>query len=107
MKSPIDILIEKGYEDVIVFANPDYTDALIGLTDDYNAVYDFDLMVEWLINHDDMTAEDAADFISYNSSYCYGEHYPVIYYETFEDEEDDEEKLIFTKLEDLQDYVKD
>lgn len=106
MKSPIDILIEKGYgEIVIVFNDPSYEDALIGLTDEYNAVYDFDLMVEWLMNHDDMTAEDAADFISYNSSYCYGAHYPVIYYETFEYEED-EEKLTFTKLEDLKDYYK-
>ena len=39
-KTPIDILIEKGYDDVIVFRNPDYTNALIGITDNYQGVYD-------------------------------------------------------------------
>ena len=50
-KTPIDILVEKGYEDVIVFRSPNYTDALIGLTADYNAVYDYGLMIDWLIEH--------------------------------------------------------
>ena len=102
MKNPIDILIEKGYEDIIVFSNPDYTDALIGITKNYNAVYDFDLMIEWLVKHENMTEEDAADFISYNSSYYYGDKYPVIYYETYEEYEDDDlENIKFTRLEDL------
>lgn len=85
MKTPIDILINKGYENIIVFSNPDYTDALIGITSNNNAVYDYDLMVEWLVNHEDMDFEEAADFICYNSSYYYGENYPVIYYESFEE----------------------
>lgn len=103
MKTPIDILIDKGYEDVIVFSNPDYTDALIGITSNNNAVYDYDLMIEWLVNHEDMDYEEAADFISYNSSYYYGENYPVIYYEPFEEDidEEDYEPLVFTRLEDL------
>lgn len=50
-KTPIDMLLEKGYDDVIVFSNPDYTDALIGITDDYNAVYDYELMIDWLMTH--------------------------------------------------------
>lgn len=51
-----------------------------------------------------MDYEEAADFISYNSSFYYGNHYPVIYYESYEDEfyESIEEKpLEFTKIEDL------
>ena len=107
-KSPIDILVEKGYDDVIVFSNPDYTEALIALTDDYNAVYDYELMLEWLIKHENMDLEEAADFISYNDSFYYGEHYPVIYYgEEFEEEliEDDSnyKPITFTKIEDLPD----
>ena len=78
-KTPIDILVEKGYDDVIIFSCPDYTDALIGLTDDYNAVYDYSLMIDWLIEHEGMDEEESADFISYNDSFGYGEHYPVIY----------------------------
>ena len=53
-KTPIDILIEKGYDDVIVFCNPDYETALIGLSDKYQAVYDYYLMVEYLIKNHDM-----------------------------------------------------
>lgn len=50
-KTPIDILLDKGYDDVIIFSEPSYEAALIGLTDDYNAVYDYSLMIDWLIEH--------------------------------------------------------
>ena len=105
-KTPIDILVEKGYDDVIIFSCPDYTDALIGLTDDYNAVYDYSLMIDWLIEHEDMDEEEACDFISYNDSFSYGSHYPIIYYgEDFEEEIAAEDPdcipLVFTRLEDL------
>lgn len=101
-KTPIGILVDKGYEDVIVFSNPDYTDALIGITDDYNAVYDYDLMIEWLIEHENMDFEEAVDFIDYNSSFYCGKHYPVIYHEFDEDLDSDEyEKIVFTRIEDL------
>lgn len=46
LKSPIDILVEKGYGDVIIFSNPSYDTCLIGLTNDNQAVYDYDLMIE-------------------------------------------------------------
>lgn len=96
-KTPIDILIEKGYDDVIVFRNPDYTNALIGITDNYQAVYDYYLMIEWLINYENMDFEEAADFISWNDSFYYGDKYPIIYYD---DEEFDEEKqFTFTRIE--------
>jgi hypothetical protein len=99
-KTPVDILVEKGYDDVIVFSNPDYTDALIGLTDTHQAVYDYDKMIEWLIKHEDMDEEEAVDFISYNDSFYCGKHYPIVYYESYEDELEDE-KIVFTKIEDL------
>ena len=44
-KTPVDILIEKGYKGVVIFRDPDYTTALIGLTPNGNAVYDSDLML--------------------------------------------------------------
>ena len=105
-KTPIDILLEKGYNDVIVFCEPSYDTCLIGITDDYNAVYDYDLMIEWLIEYEGMSEEEAADFISYNDSFSCGEHYPVIYYgEDFEEmiskENEDYIPLVFTKVEDL------
>lgn len=103
-KTPVDLLIEKGYDNVIVFSNPSYIDALIGLTDMNQAVYDYDLMVEWLIKHENMDLEDAADFIDYNSSFYCGEHYPVIYYESYEEELEDLDdycQIVFTRIEDL------
>lgn len=105
-QTPLDILISKGYKDVIVFRNPNYTNAIIGLTPNNNVVYDYDLMVKWLIENENMDYEEAADFIGYNDSFYYGEHYPVIYYgEIIEKElveEDPEYKpLVFTKIEDL------
>lgn len=106
-KTPVDILVEKGYDDVIIFRCPDYTDALIGLTDKNQAVYDYSLMVDWLIKHENMDEEEAYDFISYNDSFYYSENYPIIYYgEDFDEEITSEnpgyEPLVFTKLEDLQ-----
>ena len=53
-----EILIDNGYEGIMTFAGPDYDDALIGVSDDNRAIYDFDLMVESLVDHDDMTYED-------------------------------------------------
>ena len=105
-KTPIDILIEKGYNDIIVFRDPDYTNALIGLTNEYNAVYDSDLMLNWLIEHEGMTPEEGEDFISYNDSFYYGKNYPVVYYgEEYEEimqEEDPEYKpIVFTRIKDL------
>jgi len=107
-KTPLDILLEKGYDDVIIFSEPSYDTCLIGLTDDYNAVYDYSLMIDWLIENKDMDEEEACDFISYNDSFYYGKHYPIIYYgEDFEEmiaEEDHEyEPIKFTRLEDLPD----
>ena len=102
-KTPEDILVDKGYGDVIVFRNPDYTTALFALTDKHQAVYDYDLMIEWLVENEDMDFEEAADFVCYNSSYYYGDNYPIIYYESFEEciDEEDYKKLVFTKIEDL------
>ena len=59
-----------GYEDVVVFADPSYDDAFIGVAEITNqAVYDFDLMVEYLMKVDNITWDQAADYVLYNASY--------------------------------------
>lgn len=74
-----DRILEEGYEDVIIFENPSYDEALIGVTYNTNqAVYDYDMMIEHLVMKENMTYEEAADFISYNSSFSYGSEYPLI-----------------------------
>ena len=62
-----ELLCDFGYEDAIVFENPDYDEAIIGVSDDYRVIYDYDLMVQHLMEHDEMDEMDAADFISYNT----------------------------------------
>lgn len=39
-------LENEGYEEVIIFDNPSYDDAFIGVTNDNRAVYDYDKMIE-------------------------------------------------------------
>lgn len=60
-------LCDNGHEDAIVFENPDFCDAFIGVTPDGQAVYDFDKMVESLSQEDDMSEDDAIEFIEYNT----------------------------------------
>lgn len=81
------ILLDMGYEDSIVFENPDYDSAIVGVSDNGEVIYDFDKMVRWLMEEDGITAEEAADFICYNSirSLPYvGEGAPIIMYSLLE-----------------------
>ena len=78
-----DILMDQGFENFIIFENPDYDSAIIGITEDNQVVYDYDKMIEHLIQEDDMDYEEAVDFISYNTirSLPYtGEGAPIIMY---------------------------
>lgn len=74
LKTPEDILEDNGYsieeleeEETILFRNPDYTHAIIGMTHDNRVVYDYYKMLEYLVRYEDMTYEDASDFISYDT----------------------------------------
>lgn len=62
-----DLLVELGYEDSIVFENPDYDNAIIGTDDNSRVVYDYDKMVECLMEEDRMDYEEAVEFIEYNT----------------------------------------
>ena len=76
-------LEERGYEDVVIFENYSYDDALIGVTEDNRAVYDFDKMVEWLCNKEGFSPEDAIEWIEYNTIRALpyaGEDAPIIMY---------------------------
>ena len=77
--------ITESYPDneIIVFENPDYADAFIGISDDYRAVYDYDKMAECLQKEDDMSYEDAVEFIDYNTMRALpymGEKAPIVMY---------------------------
>ena len=62
-----ELLVDFGYENLIVFENPDYDAASIGVSSDDRVVYDYDKMIACLMDEDGMDADEAADFISYNT----------------------------------------
>ena len=60
-------LADQGYEDVIIFSDYGYDDALIGVTEDNRAVYDFDAMVDWLCRNEGFSETEAIEWIEYNT----------------------------------------
>lgn len=60
-------LLENGYEGVKYLTDFSYDTALIGVTHDDRAVYDYDLMVEWLMEDQGFTEEEAVDWIDFNT----------------------------------------
>ena len=56
-----------GLDDVIIFENYSYDDALVGVTEDGRAVYDFDKMVDWLVQETGWGLEEATEWIEYNT----------------------------------------
>lgn len=56
-----------GYEDVMIFENPSYDDALIGVSTDNRAIYDYGLMMEWLQNNYEWDYDESVEWIEYNT----------------------------------------
>jgi len=81
-------LEEQSNGKAIVFRNPAYNSALIGIGyqnlgskgSKHFAVYNYDLMIEELIREENMTHEQAIDFISYNTLGVGGDNFPIILY---------------------------
>lgn len=77
------LLSDLGYEDFIVFENPDYDSAIIGISTDNRVVYDYYHMIWCLVNNEGMDEKSAIDFINYNTirSIPYiGEGAPIVMY---------------------------
>ena len=78
-----DRILEAGYEDVIVFSNYSYDDALIGISEDNRAIYDYDKMVEWLMNEEEFSEIEAIEWVNYNTIRALpymGDKAPIIMY---------------------------
>lgn len=81
-------------EDIVLFDGRGmgytYLDALIGISHDERPIYDYDLMVDYLVNKGDMTREEAVEWIDYNTigslagASAYGEKTPIIMYKFME-----------------------
>ena len=84
-------LLENGYDGVKYLTNYSYDSALIGVSHDNRAIYDYGLMVEWLMEKEGFTEEEAVEWIDFNTiqalPYMGGDG-PIILYrfiETFDD----------------------
>lgn len=79
-------IIENGYEDVVVLENFSYDTALIGISNDNRAIYDFDLMVEWLMATQHFTEDEAIEWIEYNTirALPYTNNPPIIMYRLYD-----------------------
>lgn len=44
-----------GHEDSVVFDNPEFDDAIIGVTEAGNVVYDYEAMIDALAERDEMS----------------------------------------------------
>ena len=81
-KTNQELLIDNGYEDVVYYTNPSYEGALIGVSDDNRAIYDFDKMVKSLMESEGWDEFEAIEWIEYNTMRAnpYFENAPIIMY---------------------------
>lgn len=67
----------------MTLTNFSYDTALIGVTHDNRAVYDFNKMIDWLVETEKFTYEEAIEWVEYNTIRAlpyFGENAPIIMY---------------------------
>jgi len=77
------LIEDYDYEDVVIFSNPNYASAFIGISEDDRAIYDYDKMVEHLMDKDGLTDMEAIEFIDYNTIRALpylGDRAPIVMY---------------------------
>lgn len=81
-------LLDAGYEDVIYLTNYSYDDALIGVSEDGRAIYDYDKMIIWLVLKEGFEPSEAIEWIDFNTIRALpymGSKAPIIMYPLYED----------------------
>ena len=77
-----ELICEFGYEDVLIFSNPSYARAFVGISEDNRAIYDFGLMIEYLMLEEGWSDTEAIEFIEQNTlrALPYYENSPIVMY---------------------------
>lgn len=60
-------LVSEYCEESMLFDNPDFDNSIVGMTVDGNIIYDYDKMIQELVNDDNIPYDDAIDFIEVNT----------------------------------------
>ena len=75
------------YYDSLILDNPSFDNSIIGVSTDGKLLYDFKKMIDELVDEEDMTEEEAVDFIEYNTiraiGYFDSDFKPIIIGERF------------------------
>lgn len=77
-------LCENDHEDTVVLESPDYLSAIVGISEEGRLIYSYDKMVEHLMTAENMDAEEAMEFIDYNTIRALpyaGEMAPIVLYD--------------------------
>lgn len=75
------LLSDWNLDDAIVFENPSYETAIVGYDVHSNRIiYDYELMIDYLVENEQMNEDEAVEFIDYNTirSLDYIENHPII-----------------------------
>lgn len=76
--------IDNDHNNTVIFRDPDYSRAVVGITDNGALIYSHEKMVEWLMKAYELTETDAIEFIDKNTLVAldYGDEMkPIILYE--------------------------
>ena len=60
-------LLNAGYDGIKYLTNYSYDDALIGVSNDGRAVYDYNLMIDWLMSELGWSDNEAIEWIEFNT----------------------------------------
>lgn len=75
------LLSEWNLDDAVVFENPSYETAIVGYDVHSNRIiYDYELMIDYLVENEQMNEDEAVEFIDFNTirSLDYIENPPII-----------------------------
>lgn len=61
------LLLDNGMEGAKFLTGYAYDTAIIGFTNDNRVVYSYDKMIEWLMIEEEMSMEEAMEWIDYNT----------------------------------------
>ena len=76
-------LLNAGYEGIKYFTNYSYDGALVGVSEDGRAIYDYNLMIDWLMEEEGWSEDEAIDWVNYNTIRALpymGDGAPIIMY---------------------------
>ena len=57
-------LAELGHENALLFEDPDFDECIIGVTSDGQAIYDYDSLIDYLVEQGN-TEDEAIDYVAY------------------------------------------